>query len=92
MNEEYEVNVIEGIDPETGVIHSRWISTFFGFIDDFYLKIEPTLELGYYAVDIHSESRIGHTDFGQNRQRVDFFLKTIQPGSYQKSHTVYLEA
>jgi len=90
--ETYQVNVIEGINPATGIIHSRWVSTFFGFIDDLYLQIEAT-PVGLYAVDIHSESRIGHYDFGENKRRVEIFLAQVNPGppSRKKIQTAYLK-
>src|SRR5690349_17304329 len=80
VTERYQTNVLEGIycqpttfllkfaflglDPKSYLIHSRFITTFFGFVDDFYLQIVPTELPHINAVNIHSESRIGRSDFG----------------------------
>lgn len=48
-------------------VHAECSSAVFGFVDD----LELHLRLGQNSIAVRSASRLGHSDFGVNRKRVD---------------------
>ena len=48
-------------------IHAECRSAFFGFVDD----LEFHLRLSQNVIAVRSASRLGHSDFGVNRKRVE---------------------
>ena len=65
--------VIDGL-PRTKIItvtddylHAECSSAVFGFVDDLELHLRPAEKL----VAVRSASRLGHSDFGVNRKRVE---------------------
>ena len=64
LNSEERVKIVS---KEDGYIHAEFTSLIFRFVDDveFYLPTDQTV------VHVRSASRIGHSDFGVNRKRVE---------------------
>ncbi|MBI1366794.1 MAG: DUF1499 domain-containing protein [Alphaproteobacteria bacterium] len=68
--------------PATDDAGSGWrieavaTSAWFGFKDDFIVRIRPQAT-GGVRVDVRSESRVGGSDLGQNAKRVRAFLKAL---------------
>ncbi len=63
-------------------IAAIFTSAFFGFIDDLECRIDRT----NHTIHIRSASRVGHSDFGENRKRVELIstlfhqrIKTAAP-------------
>jgi uncharacterized protein (DUF1499 family) len=56
------------IITETGdYIHAECASAFFGFVDDLELHLRPSQNI----IAVRSASRLGHSDLGVNRRRVE---------------------
>ncbi len=55
-------------------IAATFTSAIFGFVDDFEIRIDADQAL----VHIRSASRVGHSDLGANRKRVDAFKNRFQ--------------
>ena len=55
--------ITEGVD----YIHAEVASAFFGFVDDFELQLRP----GEGVIAVRSASRVGYSDMGVNRKRVE---------------------
>ena len=53
-------------DSSGDYLHARYVSTFFGFIDDF----EARLDRDASTVHLRSQSRVGVADRGVNRRRL----------------------
>jgi uncharacterized protein (DUF1499 family) len=67
------VKIIEGT-PRTKIItqsadylYAEYESALFGFVDDVELHFEP----GSKVIQVRSASRVGHSDFGVNRARIE---------------------
>lgn len=58
----YETNRM--MATNSSYVHSRFITVFFGFTDDFYVLLVPSYNSSF-ALEIQSESRIGQKDFGR---------------------------
>ncbi len=48
-------------------LHAECSSAVFGFVDDLELHLRPAEKL----IAVRSASRVGHSDFGVNRKRVE---------------------
>jgi len=48
-------------------LHAECSSAFFGFVDDLELHLRP----GQGTIAVRSAARLGHSDFGVNRKRVE---------------------
>jgi uncharacterized protein (DUF1499 family) len=48
-------------------LHAECSSAFFGFVDDLELHVRPTHDI----LAVRSAARLGHSDFGVNRKRVE---------------------
>lgn len=55
-------------------IHAEFRSAFFGFVDD----VEFSFPEDHPIVHVRSASRVGHSDLGANRQRVDDLRKMFE--------------
>ena len=62
-----ELPKIKIISESDGYLHAECRSAVFGFVDDLELHLRP--DAGFIA--IRSASRLGHSDFGVNRERVE---------------------
>lgn len=56
------------------LIETAYKSRWFGFVDDFIVRIEPD-ENGKTRIDLRSQSRVGGSDLGANAARVRTFMK-----------------
>lgn len=52
-------------------ISATFTSTIFGFVDDFEIRIDPVLGIMHFR----SASRVGHSDGGVNRKRIESFIQ-----------------
>ncbi|MEM7600262.1 MAG: DUF1499 domain-containing protein [Verrucomicrobiota bacterium] len=52
---------------ERNYLHAECSSPLFGFVDDLELKLSPNQQ----RIEIRSASRVGHSDMGANRKRVE---------------------
>jgi uncharacterized protein (DUF1499 family) len=70
--------VIDG-DRE-GHLHARYVSSFFGFVDDFEARLDAPNRL----IHLRSASRVGYADRGVNRRRLravrEHFAGSRSPG------------
>lgn len=55
------------VDSSNGYLRAEFRSTVFGFVDDLELKVDETNQVAY----ARSASRIGYSDLGVNRKRVE---------------------
>ena len=67
--------IAEGPIEDGYVIEATYTSFWFGFIDDFVVRVTPDETLT--RVDVRSKSRVGLSDFGANATRVRDFLKRL---------------
>jgi uncharacterized protein (DUF1499 family) len=68
---------IVAVDPATGRIEGSQSSFWFGFTDDFVIRIRP--DGSGSRVDMRSLSRQGRGDFGVNATRVRAYLAALAP-------------
>lgn len=63
---------------EQDYIHAEFTSALFRFVDDveFLLSEERN---GQVVIDIRSASRVGHSDFGVNRKRMEAIRRKFKP-------------
>ena len=54
-------------------LHAECTSAVFGFVDDLELQLRPADGI----IAIRSASRLGHSDFGVNRERVETFRRLL---------------
>lgn len=66
-----------GADSEIWRIEAAHTSPFFGFIDDFIVRLTPQ-ENGTVRVDMRSKSRVGGSDLGANAKRVRDFAARLK--------------
>jgi uncharacterized protein (DUF1499 family) len=78
------VQIIEGaprakiITQSADYLYAEYESALFGFVDDVELYFEP----GSKVVQVRSASRVGRSDFGVNRARIeDMRRKLLQSGA-----------
>lgn len=67
-----------GGQPNVSTIEAVATSTWFGFKDDFVVRLADRGD-GVVRVDIRSKSRVGVSDLGANAARVRKFMKAMQP-------------
>lgn len=69
----------EGVDQATGAVLIEAVATsrWFGFKDDFVVRITPKGESAV-VVDLRSKSRVGISDLGANAARIRAFTKRLQ--------------
>ena len=63
-------------DPAQMNLHATHRTAVFGFVDDVWVSIEPVTEF-VTRVNVHSKSRIGKGDFGQNARNIRQFLAEL---------------
>ncbi len=63
------------LKQETNYIHIMAISKIFGFIDDVEFHLVPEKGL----IEIRSQSRVGYSDMGANRKRLEKIRKQLHP-------------
>lgn len=73
--EEMNMDILrEGSSDASSTIEAAYTSMWFGFTDDFVLRLTPEGETT--RIDVRSKSRVGVSDLGANAQRTrDFFSK-----------------
>ena len=71
-----EFSRVKVVEAKANYIHAEFTSLVFRFVDDveFYF---PTVESGVVLVDIRSSSRVGKSDLGVNRKRMESIRKKI---------------
>jgi uncharacterized protein (DUF1499 family) len=57
-----------------GYLHAECASALFGFVDDLELQLRPSSDL----VAVRSASRVGHSDLGANRRRVERLRESLR--------------
>ncbi len=62
----------ESMTDEGAMIEATYTSFWFGFVDDFIVRIRPSD--GKTRIDVRSKSRVGVSDLGANARRVQDFL------------------
>jgi uncharacterized protein (DUF1499 family) len=62
-----ELPGVQIITADENYIHAECSSAFFGFVDD----LELHLRASQNSIAVRSASRLGHSDFGVNRKRVE---------------------
>ncbi|MBL1293024.1 MAG: DUF1499 domain-containing protein [Thiotrichales bacterium] len=82
QNLDIDLQVIKNsIEEIGGVIHSEnggyivasFSSALFGFVDDF----EVQVDLVNHVLQVRSASRVGYSDGGANKKRIELFRKTL---------------
>jgi uncharacterized protein (DUF1499 family) len=63
-------------DPASGRIEAKQSTTFFGFTDDFVIRVSG--DGSGSRVDMRSESRQGRSDFGVNAQRIRTYMAALK--------------
>jgi len=72
--------VIEELGGEVAVVDGEYLaatftSSLFGFVDD----VECRLNASQQQIQIRSASRVGYSDFGVNRKRVQAITRSFEP-------------
>ena len=55
-------------------LHAEYASGFFGFVDDLELHLRPAEQI----IAVRSASRLGYSDFGVNRRRIEILRATLR--------------
>lgn len=61
------------ITESANYLHAECSSAVFGFVDDLELHLRPAENI----IAVRSASRLGHSDFGVNRKRVEAFRSAL---------------
>ena len=69
----------EGASDGGWTLEAAHTSLWFGFIDDFVVRLTPTLE--GTRIDVRSKSRVGGSDLGANAKRVRDFFERLEKAS-----------
>ncbi len=69
------------VTEEPGYLHAECASALFRFVDDLELELEVDADSGSGVIHVRSASRIGHTDLGANRRRVERIRAALSPSS-----------
>ncbi|MGQ0579034.1 MAG: DUF1499 domain-containing protein [Betaproteobacteria bacterium] len=64
------------VNAAEGRIEANQTSTFYGFTDDFVVRV--VADGAGAKVDVRSKSRVGRSDLGQNAKRIRIFLRELQ--------------
>jgi uncharacterized protein (DUF1499 family) len=62
-------------------IHAEFTSTVFGFVDD----VDFRFDAADRRIDLRSASRVGYTDFGVNRERIEEIRRRFQAAATEES-------
>jgi uncharacterized protein (DUF1499 family) len=71
---------VEAVDPPAGTVKATRRTRLWGFIDDVTLRLEPAA--GGTRVHARSQSRVGASDFGQNRRNLRELFAALRPGPF----------
>ncbi len=66
----------EGPTEDGWIIEATYTSFWFGFVDDFIVRLTP--QGGMTRVDVRSKSRVGVSDLGANAQRIRTFFTKLE--------------
>lgn len=66
----------ETLTDEGWLLEATYTSTWFGFVDDFVVRLTP--EGSKTRVDVRSKSRVGGSDLGANAKRVRAFFERLE--------------
>ncbi len=66
----------ETLSDEGWLLEATYKSRWFGFVDDFVVRLTP--EGSMTRVDVRSKSRVGRSDLGANAKRVRTFFKKLE--------------
>ncbi len=72
-----EAVALEGgriLEEKPGYLHAVWISRWFRFVDD----VELRLDGAGGVLQVRSASRVGHSDLGVNRKRIEALRQRLQ--------------
>ncbi len=61
---------------ESGYLHAECASALFGFVDDLELELDQAAGV----IHVRSASRVGHSDLGVNRRRVERLRAALERG------------
>jgi uncharacterized protein (DUF1499 family) len=67
---------LTGSDPAAGRLEASHTSFWYGFTDDFVVRISETA--GGTRLDVRSKSRVGRSDLGQNAKRIRAFMEELK--------------
>ncbi|MGR8947836.1 MAG: DUF1499 domain-containing protein [Gammaproteobacteria bacterium] len=62
------------VKSDAGVVVATYKSRIFGFVDDVVFKLDPSTAR---RVHVMSSSRVGYSDFGANRKRVEAIRRAV---------------
>lgn len=62
---------VVSVDPASGYLHAEFRSLVFGFVDDVELLLDPVR----HELHFRSASRVGYSDLGVNRARMERFRR-----------------
>ncbi|GAA5315139.1 MAG: DUF1499 domain-containing protein [Candidatus Pelagadaptatus aseana] len=68
----------EIIESEDSYIRAEFTSLFFGFVDDVEFYLSPSEQSALIIAHVRSASRLGHSDFGVNRERVEAIREKLK--------------
>ncbi|GJL95180.1 MAG: hypothetical protein DHS20C05_15850 [Hyphococcus sp.] len=78
--EAMSMNILnEETSETTRIIEAAYKSTWFGFVDDFVVRISE--EGGKTRIDLRSKSRVGTSDLGANAARIRDFISRFEAAS-----------
>lgn len=63
---------------QTGYLHVSFTSSLFRYVDDLELRLDVQQQL----IHVRSASRVGHSDFGVNKKRIDSIRALFNPAGY----------
>ena len=63
------------LKEQTGYLHASFRSRLFRYIDDLELRLDEKHQL----IHVRSASRVGHSDFGVNKKRIDSIRALFNP-------------
>ena len=78
-----DMEILSETPMEAGrLMEATYTSTWFGFIDDFVVRLQP--EGDVTLIDVRSKSRVGKSDLGANARRVRMFFEKIDAARLRK--------
>lgn len=63
------------MEQQTGYLHASFTSRLFRYVDDLELRLDKQHQL----IHVRSASRVGHSDFGVNKKRIDSIRAMFNP-------------
>jgi fatty-acyl-CoA synthase len=65
-------------DPAAGTVEATAQSFWFGFKDDFAVRVRPSTDGAGAVLDVRSTSRVGQSDLGANAKRIRAYLAAVK--------------